>query len=153
MTFLLISGVSLAQTMPTETHKSVINAQMVALVNVSKNFYKAGQSYTDFVAAMTIPSPTFPSQDALFKKVYAYVSTNAAACDILKSDNTVLQTFSNDLAKTPRNHSTFEKVSGPPKSWWQIAINWTINFAAQSFAALNNLPPPPPIDLFPGSNP
>jgi len=150
----LFSGMSFGQKMSADAEKKLISSQMVALVNVSKAFYVRGQSYDDFIQVMMIPSPTFPSQDLLFKKVHSYLTNNTAECDIMKADNSILLTFATDLSKNPPNQSTLEKAhSNPPKKWWMIAINWIVNGVATIITTQNGLPPMPPIDLFPGNAP
>lgn len=151
MATVLFSGMGFAQTMSTAQQNKLVSSQMVALVNVTKTFYRAGQSYDGFLAALMVPSPTFPSQDALFKKVYSYVSNNTADCDIINADNSVLTQCVNDLSKSPKHQSTYAKAQNPPKKWWQIAINWVINTVGGIILSNNGITPPPPVDIFPGN--
>ena len=142
-TFMLTAS-SFGQTVSDTSKKNIINAQMVTLVNTARTFYAKGQSYDDFVRALTIPSPTVPSQDELFRKVYGYVSAGTADCDIAKADNSVLSRFAQEMANSPKNQSTPNVVYSLDKKWWQILINVVIN------VGLDLLPVPhQPVDLWP----
>ncbi|WP_300568336.1 hypothetical protein [Flavobacterium sp.] len=139
----MISSVSFGQKITEESQKNIINSQMVSIVNGAKVFYTKGQNYNDFLAAMSVPSPTFPnsSQEEFFKKVYGYVSDNTPDCEILKADNTVLSKFAIELSKNPKNQGT--SLEG--KKWWQILINTALNVLLDVVLPTNNQN----IDLWP----
>lgn len=118
------SSVSFGQTITSETQRNLTNSQMVSIVNGAKVFYTKGQTYEGFLEAMLIPSPTVPTQDEFFKKIYGYLSSNTSDCDILKSDNSVLSRFAVDLSKNPKNQTT-SALTG--KKWWQVLIEVAVN--------------------------
>lgn len=149
---MLISGASMGQKMSDANQKKAISSQMVTLVHIAKTFHVKGQTYEQFLEALTIPSPTFPSQDLLFKKIFVYCNNGTPDCDIIAADNSIFSTYVTDLSRSERNQSTYERaLTNPPKKWWQIVINFVANAALTLIAAANDLPAPPPIDIFPGN--
>jgi hypothetical protein len=128
MATVLLTTTSFGQKITPENQKNLINSQMVSVVNGAKALYVRGQSYNDFLATMSLPSPTVPTQDEFFKKVYEYVSSNTPDCDILKSDNSVLSKFANDLSKSPKNQDSPTGLFGK-KKWWQNLIEAAANIA------------------------
>ena len=132
----LFSTTGNAQTISDATKTSALNAQMLTIVNASKAFYSKGQNYDDFLQSMSIPSPTFPSQDEFFRKVYSYVSTNTADCDIVKGDNSALLRFALDLSNSSRNIAGTSTLFGK-KKWWQNLIEAAANIALDIFVPLN----------------
>jgi hypothetical protein len=141
MATFMVTLSSFGQSMSDSDKTATLNAEMVSIVSVSKTFYVRGQSYPDFLQAMLIPSPTVPTQDEFFRKVYYYLSNETPACDIMKEDNSILSRFAIDMSKSPAN---VEKTG--PKKWWQILINAVINLAIDIYAPGNGLPN---IDLWP----
>ncbi|HLF51023.1 hypothetical protein [Flavobacterium sp.] len=133
----MISSASLGQTVTAETQKNLVNTQMVSIVNGAKAFFTKGQSYDAFLDAMLIPSPTVPTQDEFFKKVYEYVSNNTDDCDILKSDNSVLSRFVIDLSKSPKNQGSSADLFGK-KKWWQNLIEAVANIALDILVPTND---------------
>lgn len=133
-----------AQTLTESSSKAALSSQVVTFVNVTKTFYSKGQSYEDFLKALTIPSPTVPSQDIFLKKVYLYVSNNTPDCDILKADNSEFKAFVTDMSKNPRNQGEPTPIAG--KKWWQILINAVINIGVE-IATGGTVHPN--VDLFP----
>ncbi len=152
---LAFSITGFAQRMTEDQAKKIYSSQMVTLVNVCKTNYKPGMTYSGFLEAMLIPSPTFPSQDLLLKKVYGYLSAGTTDAEILRADNTIIQTFAADAQKQPQHTSTFEKAlhQGEPKKWWQNLVNWVLNAGAQVGGVMIGVPPGtiPPIDLWPNN--
>ncbi len=148
----LFGSISFAQSFSDAAKRNCTSAQMVTIVNVSKAFYTKGQSYDGFLQALMVPSPTYPSQDLLFRKIYSYVSNGTPDCDIMKADNTILLTCAMDLSKDVKFNSTADKaLSNPPKKWWQVLINWAANAVIQYGSAALALPPPAIIDFWPNN--
>ena len=148
----LFTSFSFGQKISDAAKRSATSAQMVTIVNVSKAFYTKGQSYDGFLQALMVPSPTYPSQDLLFRKIYSYVSNGTADCDIMKADNSILLTCTMELSKDARFLASADKaLTNPPKKWWQSLINWVANTALQMGAAALELPPPPIVDIFPNN--
>lgn len=129
ITIVLFSFTGNAQTLSESSKSALVNSQMVTIVNVTKTFYLKGQSYDDFIKSLLIPTPTVPTQDEFLRKVYGYVSSNTAECDIMKSDNSVLTRFASDISKSQSNQST--SVFTAKKKWWQILINAAINIGVE----------------------
>lgn len=132
-----------AQKMTESAQQVVLNAQVVTFVNVSKTFYTKGQSFEDFIKALTIPSPTVPSQDLFLRKVYSYVTNNTPDCDIMKADNSEFKTFVLELSKSPKNQG--DPVTMGKKRWWQVLINVVINVGIDILVPGNTVD----VDLFP----
>lgn len=113
-----------AQELSLISKKTVLNSQVVTIVEASKSIYVKGMSYDDFIKALLTPSPTIPSQDGFYRKVYYYINNNTPTCDIIKADNIEFENYLNDLSK----NSTYQKAGDPfKKKWWQILINAAIN--------------------------
>jgi hypothetical protein len=126
---------AIGQTLSDVSKKSIVNSEMTVIVHTAKTFYLKGQSYDDFVKNLSIPSPTVPTQDEFFRKVYTYVSNGTTDCDIMKADNSILTRFAMDLLKNPKNAGSFESAYSERKKWWQIAINISINVLLTIFVS------------------
>jgi hypothetical protein len=144
MATVFLSVGAFGQTLGDAGKRSIVNSQMTLIVNASKAFYVKGQSYDDFVKNLSIPSPTVPTQDEFFRKVYTYVSSGTADCDIMKADNSILTKFATDLVKSPRNVSTPGDTYSAKKRWWQILINAAINISLDLLEIKHEA-----VDLFP----
>lgn len=150
---LMFTASAFSQRMTDEQSKKLTSVQMLTVVHICKPLYKPGMTYGGFLDVLLIPSPTFPNQDLFFKKVYSYLQAGTSDADILKSDNTILETVAAESQKIKANVSTFEKALhlGEPKKWWMIAINWVVNTAATVGGTLVGIPPGtiPPVDFWP----
>lgn len=117
-----------AQEISLSTKKTVMNTQVLTIVEASKCLYSKGMSYEDFIKNLITPSPTIPSQEKFFRKVYGYIQNNTASCDILKADQTEFENYLTDLSKNSPKQSS---VTGK-KKWWQILINAAINIGVDA---------------------
>ncbi len=101
----MFSFIGNAQTKVSPDLKSVVDAQMIALVHTANQTYVKGTSANDWIKQTGPYTPT-KEETLLLQKVYSYVSTGTADCDILKQDNTILLT----VAKLPISESgTYSK--------------------------------------------
>ena len=144
----LMTTVSFGQTLSEASKNGILNAQMLAFVDASKSVYVKGQTYDGFVGALMVPSPTFPSQDEFYKKLYSYVSNNTSAAEILKSDNSSLKRFAQDLAKNPKIlASETGKAPKGKKNGWMHFLNQLVNIIIEIIIPGDE--PVQDVDLFP----
>ena len=94
--------------------KSVVDAQMISLVNLANaTVYQRGMSQADFIKQT---GPTSPNRDEtlLLQKMYKYASEGTLDCNIMKEDNSVLVTIS---------QSGSISESAPANRWpWKLIL-------------------------------
>ena len=73
--------------------KSVVDAQMIALVHTAKQMYSKGMTFAEWMKQAGPNSPT-KEETLLMQKVFSYLSNVTPDVDILKQDNSVLLTVS-----------------------------------------------------------
>ncbi|MBC7606216.1 MAG: hypothetical protein H7199_04570 [Burkholderiales bacterium] len=94
--------------------KSVVDAQMISLVNLANaTVYQRGMSQADFIK-QTGPTSPNPQETILLQKMYKYASEGTLDCNIMKEDNSVLVTIS---------QSGTISESAPANRWpWKLIL-------------------------------
>lgn len=130
--------------------KVVFNAQVVTIVEASKNVYTKGMTYDNFIKDLLNPSPTVPippAQDTFWRKVYNYAQSGTPSCEILKADHPEFENFLKNIAKD-KNYTAKRGGETGGKKWWMIAINFAVNLALDlAFPGVDT----PDVDFFPNA--